>query len=720
VVGDDGLLPRRLLVIGRLVVAGLTALLLAPTAAWAQHDPCAGVESGADRVRGGFSEHEIRDELRRRELRRRLGLEDDLPDPLVLSCAAADLLRRLVLDSAGVLLSEESLKRALGDTPELDVALGSTVALVARERLEETDEGWRLSPKHDSLGPCPEEPPVETQLADCSGVLVAEDVVLTAGHCLTGWCRVDKDGEGDQDEARRKGCLIVVDSLEGVPERLLPTGAVVSYDVIINRYATPGRVDWALLRTAPIVGSAGLELEVADRDSLADAWQFGKPVYSTGHSFGLARSGGVGTFVSPRSADKDPNRDANKGEFNITAPAYGGASGGPVWLGESHELAGLVIRSNRRLVTVKRPGKATCVRINERPNVTIVGSISFRQQVSDFLELQAIGVRSALARWEIPELRAEGERLFSLRRYRRASRFFGAAADRPAASADLELEVDLRFRLATTVYLGWKAKDLPSLDPALDAMTWLLEPERVASLGDEVVGRAAYNAACICARMGTKCDGGLEQASQWLTQAFERFPSKYAIAWETEEDLKAVRDDPEHLARLRDQARESMAKVTTEEWRRAYHGGWIPAPDEPGTTDPDLADSEARRADSHSGLNPSLEISARLRALAADPSRAEQILLLVDAYHDLATASELPQQREALAEATREALGHMHRLGTDTPAVLYRRLRLDLAVADAEARPALLDQISALVASSPTLEARWELDRQRLEGDSEG
>jgi V8-like Glu-specific endopeptidase len=109
------------------------------------------------------------------------------------SACAADPAESIVSTSEAVIYGRDDRIEAYAtaDGPLKDAALRASALIVAREAVRSIG-GGRIALESKSLidtyGVCAQEPFADQPSAGfCSGVLVADDVVLTAGHCLALW-----------------------------------------------------------------------------------------------------------------------------------------------------------------------------------------------------------------------------------------------------------------------------------------------------------------------------------------------------------------------------------------------------------------------------------------------------------------------------------------------------------------------------------------------------
>ncbi|HUW18953.1 MAG TPA: serine protease [Sedimentisphaerales bacterium] len=224
-------------------------------------------------------------------------------------------------------------------SPALLAAGDATVALVWLSDLTDNGDGTYSLPtetfaqwyeKADPIGTgnplCPDEPfRNQPNPAWCSGLLVAPDIIATAGHCIT--------GPGDCADVAFIFGFVMLD----------PTTAVLTIDAselyfcseIISRQHTD-TTDWGLIR---------LDREVTDHLPLSarktGKVQDGSEVTLIGHPEGLPRKYAGGATV------RDNTPDAY---FQTNVDAYGGNSGSAVLDANTLLVEGILVRGNEDFV----------------------------------------------------------------------------------------------------------------------------------------------------------------------------------------------------------------------------------------------------------------------------------------------------------------------------------------------------------------------------------
>lgn len=168
--------------------------------------------------------------------------------------------------------------------------------------------------------------------AFCSGVLIAPDVVASAGHC------VDPDYLGSVDQMRFVFGyrLTALDTATVV----VPSANVYSGKEIIHHRLTSFATDWSLIRLDRPVANGRVATLRADGKIEANA-----AIYVIGHPCGLPLKYAPGAKVTKNTAQSF---------FTANLDTYGGNSGSPVF-NEHHEVEGLLVRGQTDFVK-----KGTC------------------------------------------------------------------------------------------------------------------------------------------------------------------------------------------------------------------------------------------------------------------------------------------------------------------------------------------------------------------------
>lgn len=151
----------------------------------------------------------------------------------------------------------------------------------------------------------------------CTGILVGEDVVLTAAHFAK---------EKNAADLRFVFDFVMQDSI--TPITTVPNENIYKGVAILNRVHNPDN-DWALVK---------LDRKVLDRKIVSLSEQevfYEQPVYVIGHPCGLPIKFSPGVYVDEFTGSY----------FRSDLNVYSGGSGSPVFCADTHELIGIVSRS---------------------------------------------------------------------------------------------------------------------------------------------------------------------------------------------------------------------------------------------------------------------------------------------------------------------------------------------------------------------------------------
>ncbi|MEA3307104.1 MAG: serine protease, partial [Elusimicrobiota bacterium] len=191
----------------------------------------------------------------------------------------------------------------------------------------------------DTVGLCPEERFREQKMgAFCSGTLVGEDMIMTAGHCIT-----------DEDECADTKFVFgfaIKDSEKGAPDTI-SKGEVYSCKNIVKRYLgdEPGEgndndlgADYALIKLdRKVKGHSPLPVSRSVKTITE-----GTKLFVIGHPVGLPVKLAGGASV--RTADKE------KGFFVANLDTYGGNSGSAVFNKKTNLIEGILVRGETDFV----------------------------------------------------------------------------------------------------------------------------------------------------------------------------------------------------------------------------------------------------------------------------------------------------------------------------------------------------------------------------------
>jgi hypothetical protein len=206
----------------------------------------------------------------------------------------------------------------------------ASVALVEAGDFRRVTGGWKLTTTkyQDDYDLCSSEPFAEQPLGCfCSGVLVAPDVIATAGHCVKSAAGLAKVrfvfGFRMKNAATARTTFGVNDVYEG--------------ESIIGRKLTDDGPDWALIRlTRAVVGRKPVRLR---NDGKIPARE---PLFVIGHPCGLPQKYAPGAVV---------RKNTPASHFVANLDTYGGNSGSPVFSARTRVLEGLLVRGETDFVS---------------------------------------------------------------------------------------------------------------------------------------------------------------------------------------------------------------------------------------------------------------------------------------------------------------------------------------------------------------------------------
>ena len=212
------------------------------------------------------------------------------------------------------------------DSAQLKSLADSTVALFYSGDVEVQGGKAQLATRvyGDSMRLCNQEPFFEQPTgAFCSGALVAPDVIMTAGHCVTSTdaCKDIKFVFGFAINKKGQDATNVsADDAYGCKE-------------LIGREQVNNGADWALVRlNRRVAGHKPLKLNLAGtigRD---------EPIFVIGHPSGLPTKIAGGAHVRASS---------NPGFFVANLDTYGGNSGSAVFNAETNLVEGILVRGDQ-------------------------------------------------------------------------------------------------------------------------------------------------------------------------------------------------------------------------------------------------------------------------------------------------------------------------------------------------------------------------------------
>jgi V8-like Glu-specific endopeptidase len=205
----------------------------------------------------------------------------------------------------------------------------SVVSIWMKDNVEDNHNGF-FSLRHKQYGesfnlhrsePYYKQPIAEGRL--CTGFLVGENVIATAGHCA--------------DERNVKALRFVFGyEMKGShdPVTQVPDKDIYNGEEIIRRVYDPGGsgADWALVK---------LDRNVTERHIVTlskTGIRRDHPVYVLGHPCGLPL----------KYVPDEPVTGMDRAFFSAELTVYGGNSGSPVFSSETHEVVGILVRGDQQ------------------------------------------------------------------------------------------------------------------------------------------------------------------------------------------------------------------------------------------------------------------------------------------------------------------------------------------------------------------------------------
>lgn len=196
----------------------------------------------------------------------------------------------------------------------------STVALISKDHLRDNlENGFDL--KGNNFGRerrlCSEEPFYnQPTLASCSGALVGEDLVMTAGHCVTSI----RDCERYYFVFDYK-----MENAQKTPKQLGYDDAYSCKSIVERHFSEAG--DYALIRlNRPVKGRQPLKMQTHPVQS-------GDEVYVIGHPAGLPTKVADGASV----------RSVEGAKFLANLDTFAGNSGSAVFNAKTNEIVGILV-----------------------------------------------------------------------------------------------------------------------------------------------------------------------------------------------------------------------------------------------------------------------------------------------------------------------------------------------------------------------------------------
>lgn len=212
------------------------------------------------------------------------------------------------------------------DSPLWKALADSTVAIISADSLLEESDGnyhYEERPYGSFYRLCDSEAFYsQPSIANCSGALVAENLILTAGHCI--------DDEKDCAE-QRFVFNYALNSAGGLPTGSRKNEVYKCRRIVAREYIKDG-VDFALVELDRAVPNHR-PLKVSRQTGI----QVGDEVTVIGSPSGLPTKVIANAHV----------RALGEGYFTANSDTFTGASGGPVFNSKSGELVGVLVRGEK-------------------------------------------------------------------------------------------------------------------------------------------------------------------------------------------------------------------------------------------------------------------------------------------------------------------------------------------------------------------------------------
>lgn len=210
---------------------------------------------------------------------------------------------------------------------------GSTVALVRRNDTTQTSSGLiRIfaGSLEQAMGVCKKEPYFDQPTGGfCSGSLIAKNMMLTAGHCITSMSDC-------QSTSFVFGYAV---NKRGIYPREVPEQDVVGCKNIIYRVQEGRGADFAIIE---------LDREINHREPLKMANRTARNELKKGEKLiMIGHPSGLPTKIDDGGSVRDPSP---KGFFVATTDSYGGNSGSAVFNSSTGEIEGVLVRGETDFV----------------------------------------------------------------------------------------------------------------------------------------------------------------------------------------------------------------------------------------------------------------------------------------------------------------------------------------------------------------------------------
>lgn len=219
--------------------------------------------------------------------------------------------------------------------PDRVALAASTCALIDNSRLTDNGDGTFTIALSDytigGLQPCAGEAfATQPVAAFCSGFMVANDMVVTAGHCING-----------QNDLANFSFVFGFDMIDAsTPNATVDANQVYAGTDLLS-WSPGGDIDHSLVQVgSPITAPGAAPLPVRRSGSIAS----GEPVGVIGHPSGLPKKIAFGDQT--QTSDVSPT-----GYFVANLDTYGGNSGSPVFNQATGEVEGILVRGAQDFVT---------------------------------------------------------------------------------------------------------------------------------------------------------------------------------------------------------------------------------------------------------------------------------------------------------------------------------------------------------------------------------
>ncbi|UPT74636.1 MAG: serine protease [Elusimicrobiota bacterium] len=236
--------------------------------------------------------------------------------------AALRLTASAQVDGQVIYGSDDRIDLYQTENTKLRSMADSTVALVNASSVKAEGAVAKLDvdPYGPGMGLCKDEPFYEqVTAAFCSGSLIAPDIIMTAGHCIT----------SDSSCANTKFVFGFSVKEKGKMPTSVPTSEVYGCKKLLGRDQVNDGADWALIKLdRPVTGHAPLKLS---KGAIANK----TPIVVIGHPAGLPTKIAGGAEVRDNSKN---------GYFIANLDTYGGNSGSAVFNARTGLVEGILVR----------------------------------------------------------------------------------------------------------------------------------------------------------------------------------------------------------------------------------------------------------------------------------------------------------------------------------------------------------------------------------------